>query len=89
MIYIRDEQLREIYWNYASGKISTRPIVFHTDDIDYICEFVQTNRMGIFDAFDKLFYDSREARTSSPEEYEKVRLEWREDNADCLRFVNP
>ena len=88
MIYVTNGQLREIEWNYYRGKISTFPIVFNTDDIDYICEFTQTNREGIFDAFDKFFYDSREARTSSPEECEKARLEWREYHEGCLPFVN-
>ena len=88
MIYIYDGQLREIDWNYLGGRITTAPIVFHTDDIDYIAEFVQTNREGIFDAFDKFFHDWREASSHSEDDYEELRLSWREYNEGCLHFVN-
>lgn len=86
MIYIKGGQLREVYWCYIKG-IQTNPIVFHTDDIDYIAEFVQTDRVGILDAFDKFFYDGREARCSLEEEIKEVAARWREDNEHLLHFI--
>lgn len=89
MVYICDGQLREISWDYYKGKINTAPIAFHTDDLDYIAEFVKTNREGVFDAFDKFFFDSREFVCASANEVESSRLEWRERNQDSLNFINP
>lgn len=88
MIYIKEGELREIRWDFYYGKIKTFPIFFHTDDIDYICEFKQTNRAGVFDAFDKFFFDSREAKCHGQEEVDKWAAAWREDNKDNLNFSN-
>lgn len=88
MLYIEAGKLMEIYWDYAIGDIKVRPVIFHTDDIDYICEFKQTNRAGVFDAFDKFFFDSREAKCHGQEELDEWVAAWREDNKDNLNFIN-
>ena len=87
MIYIKNGQLREVYWDYIKG-IRTSPVVFHTDDIEYISEFKQTNRAGILDAFDKFFYEGREVRSSSSEQLKEWNESWREQNESLLHFIN-
>jgi glutaredoxin len=87
MIHIEGGQLREVYWDFIEG-IRTSPVVFHTDDLAYICKFVQTNRAGILDAFDKFFYDGREARCKSEKEVKEAEVHWRESNKELLHFIN-
>jgi glutaredoxin len=87
MIYVEDGQLREVYWDFVKG-VRTSPVAFHTDDLPYISEFVRTNRAGILDAFDKFFYDGREARSANERELKEAEAYWREDNKELLHFIN-
>lgn len=89
ILYVKDRELREVYWCLLGGRIKTRSITLLSDikDLQFLSEFKPTNRAGVLNALNKFFYDSRESRYSE-EELKRMESDFVLDQADNLYFIN-